>query len=54
MKLDRLPAVDVAGYVGLQDEVELHWKQVIAGAALSTLLGIGADLAASDRGSGNN
>lgn len=52
--LDRLPAVDVAGYAGLQDEVDMHWQQLIAGAALSTLLGVGAELAASDQRSGGN
>lgn len=44
--LDRLPGVDVAGYAGLEDDVDWHWDRIIAGAALSTLLGVGAELAA--------
>jgi len=54
MQLDRLPAVDVAGYAGLQDEVDMHWNQLIAGAALSTLLGVGAELAVPDGRNGND
>jgi type IV secretory pathway VirB10-like protein len=52
LTLDRLPGVDAAGYAGLEDGVDRHWGQLLAGAALSTLLGIGAELAAPDRGSG--
>ncbi len=44
--LDRLPAIDPAGYAGLEDGVDWHWDRILAGAALSTLLGIGAELAA--------
>ena len=44
--LDRLPGVDPAGYAGLEDGVDWHWDRILAGAALSTLLGIGAELAA--------
>jgi len=44
--LDRLPGVDVAGKAGLEDEVDNHWLGLIGGAALSTLLGVGAELAA--------
>jgi type IV secretory pathway VirB10-like protein len=47
--LDRLPAVDVAGQAGLEDRVDWHWGRIFAGAALSTLLGVGAELAAPDR-----
>lgn len=46
ISLDRLPGIDPAGYVGLEDGVDWHWERVLAGAALSTLLGIGAELAA--------
>jgi type IV secretory pathway VirB10-like protein len=44
--LDRLPGIDPAGYAGLEDGVNWHWDRILAGAALSTLLGIGAELAA--------
>ncbi|MGJ7546307.1 TrbI/VirB10 family protein [Variovorax sp. LT1R16] len=44
--LDRLPGIDPAGYAGLEDGVDWHWERILAGAALSTLLGIGAELAA--------
>lgn len=44
--LDRLPGMDPAGYAGLEDGVDWHWDRILAGAALSTLLGIGAELAA--------
>ncbi|MDB5971182.1 MAG: conjugal transfer protein TrbI [Hydrocarboniphaga sp.] len=48
--LDKLPGVDPAGYAGLEDGVDWHWDRILAGAALSTLLGVGAELAAPDRG----
>jgi type IV secretory pathway VirB10-like protein len=44
--LDRLPGTDPAGYAGLEDEVNWHLDRILAGAALSTLLGVGAELAA--------
>ena len=44
--LDRLPGIDPAGYAGLEDGVDWHWGRILAGAALSTLLGVGAELAA--------
>ncbi len=52
--LDRVPATDAAGNSGLEDEVDWHWKRLLAGAALSTLIGVGSELAAPDRGSGTN
>ncbi|MBA3772416.1 MAG: TrbI/VirB10 family protein [Ramlibacter sp.] len=52
--LDRLPGIDPAGYAGLEDGVDWHWDRILAGAALSTLLGIGAELAAPEsRADGN-
>ncbi len=44
--LDRLPGIDPAGYAGLEDGVDWHWDRIVAGAALSTLLGVGAEQAA--------
>ncbi len=46
ISLDRLPGIDPVGYAGLEDGVDWHWDRIIAGAALSTLLGVGAELAA--------
>lgn len=47
--LDRLPATDAAGQAGVEDAVDWHWRRIVAGAALSTLIGVGAELAAPDR-----
>lgn len=44
--LDNLVGTDPAGYSGLEDGVDWHWNRVFAGAALTTLLDIGAELAA--------
>lgn len=50
--LDRLSGVDTAGYAGLEDEVDNHWLRLIGGAVLSSVLGVGAELAAPEnRGS---
>jgi len=42
--LDRLPASDTQGFAGLEDQVDYHWARLIAGAAISTLLGINAEM----------
>ncbi len=52
--LDRLPGIDPAGYAGLEDGVDWHWDRILAGAALSTLLGVGAELAAPANGTDGN
>mgnify|MGYP002715435287 CR=1 FL=1 len=46
LTLDNLVGTDPAGYAGLEDEVDWHWDRIFAGAALTTLLGVGAELAA--------
>lgn len=46
LTLDNLVGTDPAGYAGLEDGVDWRWDRVFAGAALTTLLGIGAELAA--------
>jgi len=46
LTLDNLIGTDPAGYAGLEDGVDWHWKRIFAGAALTTLLGISAELAA--------
>ncbi len=43
--LGRLPGTDPEGYDGLTDQVDWHWKRLLAGAAVSTLLGATAELA---------
>lgn len=52
ISLDRLPGIDPAGYAGLEDGVDWHWDRILAGAALSTLLGVGAELAAPSNNGG--
>lgn len=51
--LDKLPGIDPAGYAGLKDSVNWHWNRILAGAALSTLLGVSSELAVSNQGDGN-
>ena len=46
--IDNLPATDTGGYAGLADAVDLHTWKLIKGIALSTLLGIGNQLAFSN------
>ncbi|WP_182120253.1 TrbI/VirB10 family protein [Acidovorax sp. FHTAMBA] len=46
LTLDNLLGTDPAGYAGVEDEIDRHWGRVLAGAALTTLLGVGAELAA--------
>lgn len=46
LTLDNLVGTDPAGYAGLEDGVDRHWGRIMAGAALTTLLGVGAELAA--------
>ena len=51
--LDRLPGVDPGGYAGLEDDVDWHWGRILGGVALSTLLGVSAEMAVSDTGDSN-
>lgn len=46
LTIDNLVGTDPAGYAGLEDGVDWHWDRVFAGAVLTTLLGVGAELAA--------
>jgi type IV secretion system protein VirB10 len=46
--LERQPGADAEGYAGLEDGVDYHWWDIAKAAALSTLLGVGAELAADD------
>lgn len=45
-QLDNLVGADAAGYAGLEDGVDWHWDRIVAGAAMTSLIGIGAELAA--------
>lgn len=42
--LERQPGVDRAGYAGLEDEVDNHWKELLGAAALSTLFAVGTEV----------
>ncbi|MDW9658514.1 conjugal transfer protein TraI [Sinorhizobium meliloti] len=46
--LERQPGADTQGYAGLEDGVDYHWWDLAKAAALSTLLGVGTELAADD------
>lgn len=51
--LDNLPAADTEGYAGLEDGVDYHTWRLLRGIALSTLLGVGSELATdSETGTG--
>ncbi len=47
--LDNLPGTDTGGRTGLRDRVDHHLDRLIGGAALATLLGVGAELASPNR-----
>lgn len=53
LTLDNLAGTDPAGYAGLEDGVDWHWGRILAGAALSTVLGVGSELAVSNQGNVN-
>lgn len=44
IRIDNVPATDMAGYAGLSDRIDRHTWQLLKGVALSTLLGIGTEL----------
>lgn len=44
IEIDNTPATDTEGYAGLEDEVDYHTWRLIKGVALSTVLGVGAQL----------
>src|SRR5690606_22145771 len=45
-QIDNLVGTDPAGYAGLEDRVDWHWDRIFADAVLTTLLSVGAELAA--------
>lgn len=48
IQLDNLPGTDAQGFAGLKDKVDRHTWQFIKGAALSSLLSVGSELASDD------
>lgn len=44
VRLDDVPAADLAGHSGLKDKVNFHEWRLLKGIALSTLLGVGSEL----------
>ena len=44
IRIDNVPATDIAGYAGLSDRIDRHTWQLLKGVALSTLLGVGTEL----------
>jgi len=49
--LERQAGADTQGFSGLEDEVDQHWGRVAMAAALSTVLGVGAELGATNNDS---
>lgn len=54
LTLDNLVGTHPAGNAGLEDGVDRHWGRLLAGAALTTLLGVGAELAAPENRTDGN
>jgi type IV secretion system protein VirB10 len=48
IRIDNLAGVDARGYAGLEDKVDYHSWKLLQGVALSTLLGVGAELGTDD------
>lgn len=48
IRIDNVPATDLAGYAGIADEIDGHTWQLLKGVALSTLLGVGTELSLGD------
>jgi type IV secretion system protein VirB10 len=46
--LERQPGADTQGFAGLEDDVDQHWGRLFMAAALSTLLGVGSELGATN------
>lgn len=44
IRIDNVPATDPSGYAGLSDMVDYHTWALLKGVAISTLLGVGANL----------
>lgn len=46
--LDRLPGADATGMAGLHDRTNYHWGNMLRAALISTLLGVGSEIATND------
>lgn len=46
--LERQPGADAAGFAGLQDRTDYHWRELAKAALISTLLGVGTELGADE------
>jgi type IV secretion system protein VirB10 len=46
--IENMPASDESGYSGLEDKVDFHTWKLLQGVALSTVLGVGSELALQD------
>jgi type IV secretion system protein VirB10 len=44
--LENLPAADLQGFAGLEDQVDNHWDRLFLAAGLSTILNLGAEISA--------
>jgi len=44
IQIDNLPATDLSGYAGLEDDVDYHTWTLLKGVAMSTLLGVGTQV----------
>ncbi|HVM21960.1 MAG TPA: TrbI/VirB10 family protein [Sphingomicrobium sp.] len=44
IRLDNMPATDLAGYSGVEDGVDFHTWRLLKGIGLSTLLGVGTEI----------
>ncbi|KQM17254.1 conjugal transfer protein TrbI [Sphingomonas sp. Leaf24] len=45
LRIDNVPATDAAGFAGLQDRVDFHTWSLLKGVVLSSLFGVGSELA---------
>lgn len=52
--LERQQGADAAGYSGLEDEVDNHWRKLIGAALLSTLLSVGSEVNSGSTSNGDN
>jgi type IV secretory pathway VirB10-like protein len=51
LDLPREPGADAAGYAGVQDGIDHHWRELFGAALLSTILAVGTQSGASDTNS---
>lgn len=54
LTLDKLAGTDPVGYAESENDVDYHWGRIFAGAALTTLLGVGAEPTVPENWQGGN